>query len=85
VTNEPSGNQTFSTRTGVLLASPNCSGVHTHKFISLNSWQLEVGTSLNSMACMFKDIAAMPNQAYELRAGSVLIPDGVYRTIAGSR
>jgi hypothetical protein len=37
------------------------------------------------MARMFKDIAAMPNQAYELMAGSVLIPDGVYRTIAGSR
>jgi hypothetical protein len=37
------------------------------------------------MAHMFKDIAALPNQAYELRAGSVLIPGGVYRTIAGSR
>jgi hypothetical protein len=37
------------------------------------------------MAHMFKDIAAMPNQAYELRAGTVLIPGEVYRTIAGSR
>jgi hypothetical protein len=85
VTREPSVNQTFSTRTGVLLASLIGPGGYTHKFIQVYIRQLAVGTSLNSMAHMFKDIAALPNQAYELRAGSVLIPDGVYRTIAGSR
>jgi hypothetical protein len=78
-------NQVFSTRWRRARSSCGRFGFHTHKFIWMKRWQLEVGLSLNSMARMCNHIAAMPNQAYESMSGSVLISDEVYRTIDYSR